>query len=74
MRPEDYQRLAEATWKANRVNAEKIAKDLLAKHRLPPAAPILIENLASLLADLQKTSFVHGVVAAYYAMEKADVQ
>ena len=64
---EEYLRIAQSVWQANKANAEKITEGLFAKHRLPPSAPVLIPNLAALLADLQFQSFLHGAMSVLYA-------
>ncbi len=71
IKAEEYSQVAVSVWQSNQEQAKKIAQDLFAKHQLPPAAPILIANLAALLADLQRLSFLHGVAAVLYASEAA---
>ena len=70
---EEYGELAKKLWKANQTAAIKLAETLYAKHQLPPAAPILIQNLAALLADLQHHSFLLGSIATLYTLDNQPV-
>ena len=70
---EEYSALAKELWKVNHATAVKLAETLFAKHKLPPAAPILIENLAALLADLQYHSFLLGSIATLYTLDNQPV-
>ena len=66
---EEYGEIAKKLWKANQTVAIKLAETLYAKNQLPPAAPILIKNLAALLAQLQHQSFLLGSIATLYMLD-----
>jgi hypothetical protein len=71
MTREDYDRLVEVTWKANLGHAKALAEEIFSTYNLPPAA-LALPDLADLLSALQKASFYHGALAAYYSIEKAE--
>ena len=71
MEAKEYQELAKAAWKLNSDSAKGIAESAFARNRVSVPSVAAIPQFSALLADLQKTSFIHGFVAALYAIEQA---
>ena len=68
---EEYAKLADAILKANTVGMLMIAREKFFEHPLNITDPETLTKLAQLLANLQKASFMHGVVATLYAIDGA---
>lgn len=62
-RAREYATLAGEFWKVNKEHSAALAKAVFAECGLPSSAVIMIPNLAHLLSELQKRSFLLGAVA-----------
>jgi hypothetical protein len=72
MTPEEIIEFAAECWRANKKTAAVVAETVMKRNNLPLAAPVLVQGLAKLLADLQQASFCHGVAAALVSAKAGD--
>lgn len=62
---------ARELWECNQSVSAQMAGTIYKKNELPPTATTLIPNLAKLLADVQKQSFLLGAVAMLHSIESS---
>lgn len=66
-----YVDCAREVWVCNESTSKKMTQTVLEDYEIPEAVSVLMPNLAELLADLQRQSFLLGAVAILRTLESS---
>ena len=72
--PDQYTKMCDALWEANKANQNRVAEASIKAYPLPPIMDnlnVMSDNqFSKLLADVQKRSFYFGALAALTSMSQ----